>query len=239
MSRRLPIGLALAGLLVGMLGFTSLGEASISGLRAKVVPRATYAVNAGAVGGIKAYRTKHANALIATGKDGRFSDSVLPIGIEVEGPQGPPGPAGPKGATGNAGPQGPSGPQGPQGPPGSDGAPGPPGPAGPAGPGIRNMIIRTDETATDANNTKSLPVFCLTGERVISGGAEIISGDQGRAEVVRSVPFLSSDSSGWNATASEIKVTTNEPDPNDRTTIGQPDDYSWGLRVHVLCAKVS
>ena len=124
MSRRLPIGLALAGLLVGMLGFTSLGEASISGLSAKVVPRAKFALNAAAVGGIKAYRKAHANALVATGKDGKLPDAVLPIGIEVEGPQGPPGPKGDKGDKGDkgaTGPQGASGSQGPQGPPGADG----------------------------------------------------------------------------------------------------------------------
>jgi hypothetical protein len=101
------------------------------------------------------------------------------------------------------------------------------------------MIIRSDETSTDGNNTKSLPVFCLTGERVISGGAEIISGDQGRVTISRSVPFLSSDSSGWSVTAAEVKVTTNTADPADAVTTGQRTDYSWGLRVYVLCAKVS
>ena len=101
------------------------------------------------------------------------------------------------------------------------------------------MIIRSDDTSTDDNNTKTLPVFCLSGERVISGGAEIISASGGRVSVTRSVPFLSSDSSGWSASAAEIKVTTNQADPADRTTIGQPDDFTWGLRVYALCARVS
>ena len=139
MSRRLPIALALAGLLVGMLGFTSTrrsvdqrsprqGRSEGDLCRQRRSRRRNWR-----------HRTKHANALIATGKDGRFSESVLPIGIEIEGPQGPPGPAGPKGATGNAGPQGPAISQGPQGLPGSDGAQGPTGPAGPAGPADRNQ----------------------------------------------------------------------------------------------------
>ena len=57
--------------------------------------------------------------------------------------------------------------------------------------------------------------------------------------VTRSVPFLSTDISGWSASAAEVKVTTNEKDPADRTTIGQPDDYDWSLRVYALCAKIS
>jgi hypothetical protein len=79
----------------------------------------------------------------------------------------------------------------------------------------------------------------LTGERVISGGAEIISPDRGRVTVTRSVPFLSTDSSGWSATAAEVKVTTDDADPDKRVTTGQPEDYTWGLRVYVICAKVS
>jgi len=101
------------------------------------------------------------------------------------------------------------------------------------------MIIRSDDTSTNDNNTKNLPVFCLSGERVISGGAEIISPDQGRVTVTRSVPFLSSDSSGWSATAAEVKVTTDNADADKRVTTGQPEDYAWGLRVYVLCAKIS
>jgi Collagen triple helix repeat (20 copies) len=223
MSRRLPIALGLAALLVGMLGFTSLGEASIHGVRASVVPKARFADNAGAVGGIKAYRRPHANALVATNGKGKLPDAIMPIGIEVTGPQGPQGPKGDKGdkgdtgATGAQGLPGPQGPGGPAGPAGDTGAP------GPAGPGIRSMVIRSDDTPTNDNITKSLPVFCLTGERVISGGAEIISSDRGRVTIVRTVPFLTTDSSGWSVTAVAKDATG-------------PD---WGLRVYVLCAKVS
>jgi Collagen triple helix repeat (20 copies) len=239
MSRHLPIALGLAALLVGMLGFTSLGEASVHGVRASIVPKAKFADNAGAVGGIKAYRRPHANALVATNGKGKLPEAILPIGIEIVGPPGPQGPKGDKGdkgdtgATGAQGIPGPQGPGGPAGPAGDNGAP------GPAGPGIRSMIVRSDDTETDGNNTKSLPVFCLTGERVLSGGAEIIAPDRGRVSIVRSVPFLSTDSSGWSASAVEIKVTTNDADPDKRSTIGQPDDYEWGLRVYALCGKIS
>ena len=239
MSRRLPIALGLAGLLVGMLGFTSLGQASVHGLNARIVAKAKYADNAGAVNGITASRKAKANALVATNGRGKLPDAVLPIGLDITGPPGPTGPKGDKGDTGPAGqpgPQGSPGPEGPQGPPGSDG---PAGPAGPAGPGLRNMIIRSDDTSTNENNTKTLPVFCLSGERVISGGAEIISPSAGRVSLIRSVPFLSTDSSGWSASAAEIKVTTNTPDPADAVTTGQRDDFEWSLRVYVLCAKVS
>src|SRR3954469_3145572 len=197
MSRRLPIALGLAGLLVGMLGFTSLGQASVHGLNARIVAKAKYADNAGAGNGITASRKVKANALVATNGRGKLPEGVFPIGLDVTGPPGPKGDKGDTGDTGPAGqpgPQGSSGPQGPQGPPGADGARGPAGPAGPtgpAGPGLRNMIIRSDDTSTDGNNTKTLPVFCLTGERVISGGAEIIAPDSSRVTISRSVPFLS------------------------------------------------
>ena len=243
MSRRLPIALGLAALLVGMLGFTSLGEASIHGVRANIVAHAKFADNAGAVNGITASRRPKANALVATNGRGKLPDAVMPIGIEVTGPQGPPGAKGDKGDNGDTGPAGQQGSPGPQGPSGNDGAPGPTGPtgptgpAGPVGPGLKGVIIRSDETSTDGNNTKSLPVFCLTGERVITGGTEIIAPDSGRVTVARSVPFDSSSSSGWSATGSEIKVTTNDPDPTKRVTTGQPDDFTWSLRVYAMCAK--
>jgi Collagen triple helix repeat (20 copies) len=242
MSRRLPIALGLAALLVGMLGFTALGQASVSGLRANIVARAKFADNAGAVNGITASRRPKANSLVATNGKGKLPDAIMPVGIEVVGPQGPQGAKGDKGDKGDTGPAGPQGSPGPQGPAGNDGATGPTGPAGPAGPagpGLKGVIIRSDETSTDGNNTKSLPVFCLTGEHVITGGAEIIASDSGRVTVARSVPFDSSSSSGWSATAAEIKVTTNDPDPTKRVTTGQPDDFTWSLRVYAMCAKTS
>jgi Collagen triple helix repeat (20 copies) len=236
MSLRVPIALGLAGLLVGVLGFTSLGEASVRATNARIVAHAKFADNSGAVGGFKVYRTKHGNALIATNKAGRLPESVLPIGIEVEGPQGPQGPKGDKGAKGDpgpAGPQGPGGAQGPQGPAGDNGLQGPKGDTGPAGPGIRSMTLRFADTATGGGDAKSQSVSCLSGESVISGGAEIIASDQGRVSITLNAP---TGSSGWTASAAEIKVTTSGANP---VTTGQPADYAWGLRVYALCGRVS
>ena len=53
MSRRLAIALALTGVVVVSLGFTSLGGASVRALSAKVIPKAKYALNAAKVGGLK------------------------------------------------------------------------------------------------------------------------------------------------------------------------------------------
>src|SRR5215212_7113855 len=203
MSRRLPIALGLAGLLVGMLGFTSLGEASVSGLSARVVPRAKYATNAGAVGGIKAYRKPHANALVATGKDGKLPDSVIPIQIEFEGPQGPPGPKGDKGDRGDPGPTGSPGQQGPSGPQGPPGADGQPGATGPAGPGLRSPHIVSTETDSNGVDVKATGIACPSGERIISGGADVTP-ENGRVNLVRSVPFISGELSGWSAAAHEV-----------------------------------
>ena len=226
MSRRLPIALGLAGLLVGMLGFTSLGQASVHGLNARIVAKARYAENAGAVNGITASRKAKANALVATNGRGKLPDAVLPIGLDITGPPGPTGPKGDKGDTGPAGqpgPQGSPGPQGPQGPPGSDG---PAGPAGPAGPGLRNMIIRSDDTSTNDNNTKTLPVFCLSGERVISGGAEIISPNAGRvsSNAQRAVPV--DRQLGVERIGGRDQGDDEHPDPADAVTTGQRDDFS-------------
>jgi Collagen triple helix repeat (20 copies) len=232
MSRRLPIALGLAALLVGVLGFTSLGEASVRAVSAaRVVPRAKFATNAGAVNGFKAYRTKHKNALIATGSTGRLPESVIPIGIEVEGPQGPQGPQGPKGDKGDTGSAGPAGPQGPQGLPGASGPSGPAGPPGPAGPGLKDIHIVSDKTATNDSDSKSLAAVCPTDEQMISGGAAVGSGG-GRVMLVRSAPF----GSGWSAAAAEVLAQA-ETEP-DVTLVDEPDSLEWSLSVYVVCAKV-
>jgi hypothetical protein len=230
MSRRFAIALGLAGLLVGLLGFTSLGQASVHGVRAQVVPRALYANNAGAVGGIKAYRKAHANALVATNKDGKLPDAVIPVQIEVEGPQGPPGPQGPKGDKGDPGPQGVQGLPGPQ---GNDGLPGPKGDTGPPGPGLAGLHIVSATTDEDNNDSKPLGVACPSGEFVVSGGARVAPAN-GQVAIVSSFPALTSTVSGWSATAAETQVTTAEAKP---VTIGQPDDFTWTLTVFALCGK--
>jgi len=57
---RLPVALGVAGLLVGVLGFTSLGEASVSAAKPRIITRAKYADNAGAVGSVKVSRAPRA-----------------------------------------------------------------------------------------------------------------------------------------------------------------------------------
>ena len=233
MRRRLPIALGVAAVLVALLGFASLGEAS---RLASPVRLAKFASNAGAVNGIKASKKPKAGQLVPLNKKGKFPESVIPesnVGIEIEGPPGPPGPPGAKGATG------PAGPQGPQGPPGAQGFQGPQGPQGErgaTGAGLSGMHIVSDQTEANADSPKTLNVFCPSGERMISGGARV-SGS-GRVALTSSVPFLSTDSSGWSGTGAEVSVTTDPEDPDKRVTTGQPSDFSWALQVFAVCGKI-
>jgi hypothetical protein len=241
MSRRLPIALGLAGLLVGMLGFTSLGQASVHGLQARIVAKAKFAQNAGAVNGIPASRKAKANALVATNGKGKLPDSVLPIGLDITGP---PGPTGPKGDKGDTGPEGPVGPGGPPGPPGQQGAVGPEGPqglpgnTGPPGAGLTGVHIVSADSVEDNSNSRSAVVNCPSGEFVISGGARVAP-TNGQVAIVSSVPFVSASVSGWSATAAEVQVTTDPADPDKRVTTGQPSDFDWALSVFALCGKKS
>jgi Collagen triple helix repeat (20 copies) len=83
------------------------------------------------------------------------------------GPEGPPGAQGLPGVDGQAGAQGPSGPPGPQGP---QGAVGPQGPAGPA------AQITYNYRSHQENGGRAARVFCLSGERVVGGGAFAVGG---------------------------------------------------------------
>jgi Collagen triple helix repeat (20 copies) len=241
LRRRLPFALGFAGLLVGVLGFTSIGQASVHALSASIVPKAKYAVNAGAVGGVKVSRKPRAGYLFPLPKGGQLPQSVLPYQIEVEGPQGPAGPAGPTGPKGDTGPAGPAGPQGTSGPAGQSGPSGPagpPGPAGPAGAGIKNPEIVSFDTGTSGDNYKAASVACPTGERMISGGAAVNPESSGRVFVSRSVPYISgNDNQGWSAAATEVRAQA-ETDP-DVTPVDEPDSFQWSLSVFALCAKVS
>ena len=175
MSRRLPIALGLAGLLVGMLGFTSLGQASVHGLKARIVAKAKYAENAGAVNGITASRKAKANALVATNGRGKLPDAVLPIGLDITGPPGPTGPKGDKGDTGPAGQPGPQGSPGPQGPARASGADGTAGAAGTRGRRARASgspsSVGRRRRPTTTRTRRPLAVNCPSGEFVICGGA--------------------------------------------------------------------
>lgn len=242
LRERLPIAFGVAGLLIGILGFTPLGQASLGHLsaKAKLIPRAKFATNAGAVGGVKVSRTPRGGYLFPLPKDGQLPQSVLPFQIEVEGPQGDPGPVGPKGDKGDAGPagakgaQGLSGPQGPQGPPGPTGDAGPP---GPAGAGIKSPHVVSAESDSDNTDYKTMAIGCPSGERMISGGASVTPENSGRVEIARSTPFISGDNSGWSAAATE--VTAQAETAPDVTPVDEPGSFQWSLTVYALCAKTS
>jgi hypothetical protein len=72
-----------------------------------------FALNAGAVNGIKASRTPKPGRLVPLGKNAKLPRSVVPTtrgARGLQGPAGPPGPVGPQGPQGAAGPAGPAGP---------------------------------------------------------------------------------------------------------------------------------
>jgi hypothetical protein len=78
----------------------------------------SFAVNAGAVNGIKASRKPRPGRLVPLGRNAKLPASVVPT---------------------QRGPRGQAGPQGPVGPPGPAGAQGPAGPPGAAGPGAAKI----------------------------------------------------------------------------------------------------
>lgn len=228
---------------MGVLGFTSLGEASIRSAKASVVPSVNYALNAGAVGGTKVSRAPRGGYLYPIPRDGKFPLSVLPFtptdGTNAPpGPTGLPGPKGPKGDTGGGGVGGGTGPGGPTGP---AGPPGETGNAGPAGPGLRNLVIvSADSGAANAQDVKTVSAFCSSNQKVVSGGASIINAvagvDDGRARIIASVPFISTDSSGWTASASEITALAST---SPAVAVTEPNNYNWALRAFAVCASVS
>jgi hypothetical protein len=79
MSQRLPLAVAVTALVVAVLGSTPLGEAA-GDLADAIVPRAKradYALNAGAVNGIKASRTPRPGFLVPLGADGKLPASAV------------------------------------------------------------------------------------------------------------------------------------------------------------------
>jgi hypothetical protein len=87
---------------------------------------AAFAINAGAVNGIKASRAPKAGRLLPLGRNAKLPASVVPTLKGARGPAGPPGPPGPQGLAGQQG---------------SIGVPGPPGPPGTAGPGAAKLNL--------------------------------------------------------------------------------------------------
>lgn len=109
--RKAPISIVLAG---AALAAAALATTPAGGAAGRSI--AAFAVNAGAVNGIKASRTPKAGRLVPLGRNAKLPSSVVPVR---------------RGARGLTGPQGQPGPQGPSGPPGPRGQTGPPGAAGP------------------------------------------------------------------------------------------------------------
>ena len=72
MKQRLPLVLSATALLVALLGFTPLGEAARN-----AVP---FALNSGAVNGIKASRFAKPGYLVALNRHGKFPASVGQVG---------------------------------------------------------------------------------------------------------------------------------------------------------------
>ena len=77
---------------------------------------AAFALNAGAVNGIKASRAPKPGRLVPLGRNAKLPASVVPTIRGARGAQGPIGPAGPQGPVGTQGPPGATGPAGPAGP---------------------------------------------------------------------------------------------------------------------------
>jgi hypothetical protein len=230
MRTRVPLGLALAGVLVAALALSPLGAQAVDVVR--------FARNAGAVDGISASKRPRRNHLVPLNRNGKLPISVIPEGtnIIVEGPPGPRGERGPQGAAGAqgpAGPPGPPGPPGPLGPPGPsgargpEGAPGPQGPEGPQGPagpaGLAAVeIVSATSAETASENVKSVSKACPDGKRAIAGGAEV---PELPAPVAVKVTKPTSDGLGWEATALEV------------TDLDYMDN--WTLNVWVVCATVA
>lgn len=127
MRQRLPTVISVTALVVALLGVTSLGEAAGNAVRA------TFASNAGKLGGFAPSKKSKRNTVVVRGANGKIDRASLPLTQGPRGPAGPAGLAGPAGATGPTGATGPAGPQGPKGDkgdPGDAGAPGAPGAPG-------------------------------------------------------------------------------------------------------------
>jgi hypothetical protein len=94
-----------------VLAVTALAATPAGGAAGRSI--AAFAINAGAVNGIKASRSPKAGRLVPLGRNAKLPASVVPI---QRGARGPAGPQGPPGVAGPTGPQGPIGPPGAAGP---------------------------------------------------------------------------------------------------------------------------
>jgi hypothetical protein len=101
MKNRLPTTLAIAALVVALLGATGLAQAASGAV-------VRFAANAGKLRGFAPSKTKKRNTVVVRGRNGKIDLASLPAA--ARGPQGPTGPAGSTGLTGPPGPPGPPGP---------------------------------------------------------------------------------------------------------------------------------
>jgi Collagen triple helix repeat (20 copies) len=231
MRKHLPLSIALAALVVGVLGWTGLGSAAVGAVRV------AFAQNAGAVDGISASRTPKPGKLLALRKNGKFPLSAIPVGTQIvlEGPRGEKGPKGDPGPRGPQGPAGQTGPQGPQGPQGSGGVPGPAGPTGERGPqGIQGIQgLKGDKGATGPPGVSGYVVpdpgsgnfgtdqspDCPNGKVPIGGGGTISGADSDGVALTSSVPT----GTGWQVTAKRMSGMGN----------------AWIVTATVVCATAS
>ncbi|HEX6701462.1 MAG TPA: hypothetical protein VF101_12100 [Gaiellaceae bacterium] len=105
--------------------------------------------------------------------------------------------------------------------PSSIGAVGPQGPAGPAGPvGVSGEQLVTADSATSSNTVKSQSVSCPSGKKVLGGGGAVNTTSNSLA-ITRSSP--SSDLRTWTAEAQETAAFAG----------------NWRVTVYAVCATVA
>ena len=196
MRKHIPLALSIAALVVGVLGWTGLGQAAGNALRV------AFATNAGAVDGISASRSRKAGKLLPLGKNGKFPLGAIPTGTVVV-PEGPPGKKGDTGPQGPQGPAGPPGPKGDKGDPGINGTVGPPGSDGPMGlPGQQGAPGMSGyEVVVGSGGSPADTATCPTGRTAVGGGAKF-TGEVATVALQSSIP--TDDHTGWQVTAVDV-----------------------------------
>jgi len=114
------------------------------------------------------------------------------------------------------GPPGEIGPQGENGEKGDKGATGPSGPSGLAG-----LVRVSSSSPTDSEFTKSVPLTCAAGMRIVGGGAYITGA--GRYDGVALLTSYPETDNTWRAEAYESDATPS----------------TWSLQAWALCATVA
>lgn len=189
-----PIIIAVAGLMVVVLGATPLGQAT----RGLVLPKSSVGpaqLKKGAVSSTKIARGTVSGAKIANDaitsakvKDGSLLASDFKPGQLAAGPQGPEGGRGPQGQTGNTGPPGPKGdtgdpghkgPAGDHGSQGIQGVKGAKGDKGNAGPlGLSGYVrVAGPWASIPMGGVAEASATCPPGKKAVGGGFETSPND--------------------------------------------------------------